>query len=145
MRAAYDHRGHHDNGAVLRALGEAFDWLRVHGLLAPDPEQPTGEFCYITRRGRAVLDANDGLALVQTEERFGVALHASIERIVRAQSLMGEYELAAFAAMRQVEIRVRDLAGEDNSAIGVALMRRVAKVHHLVTRWPGPSVATGLS
>jgi hypothetical protein len=29
---------------------------------------------------------------------------------VRRQFLMGEYDLAAFAAMREVEIRVRELA-----------------------------------
>ena len=33
-------------------------------------------------------------------------------------------ELAAFAAMREVEIRVRELSGASNSLIGVALMRQ---------------------
>jgi uncharacterized protein YceH (UPF0502 family) len=40
---------------------------------------------------------------------------------------MGEYELAAFAAMREVEIRVRELAKADTSAIGVKLMRSAFK------------------
>lgn len=124
VREAYDQRGFHDNREVLRALGEGFDWLRVHGLLAPDLEQANTKFCYITRRGRAVLDAPDGLALLRAEERLDVSLHPSIANRVRAQFLMGEYELAAFAAMREVEIRVRQLGGFSNSDIGVQLMRR---------------------
>lgn len=36
---------------------------------------------------------------------------------------MGKFELAAFAAMRWVEIRVRALADADESLIGVRLMR----------------------
>lgn len=122
-RQAYDANGFHNNCEVLRALGEAFDWLRLHGLLAQDPEQSTG-FCYITRRGRAVLRATDGLALVRAEERLDVDLHPRIARKVRAQFLLGEYELAAFAALREVEIRVRELAGASNADLGVKLMRQ---------------------
>lgn len=120
---AYDEVGFHDSREVLRALGEAFDWLTRHALLAQDPEQP-GPACYITRRGRAVLHSTDGLALLRAEERLDVDLHPLIARKVRAQFLMGEYELAAFAAMREVEIRVRDLASATSSEIGVPLMRK---------------------
>jgi uncharacterized protein (TIGR02391 family) len=42
----------------------------------------------------------------------------------RSQFLLGEYELAAFAAMREVEIRVRELAKADASLLGVKLMRK---------------------
>jgi uncharacterized protein (TIGR02391 family) len=43
---------------------------------------------------------------------------------VRSQFLLGEFELAAFAAMREVEIRVRELANADDSLVGVKLMQR---------------------
>lgn len=45
----------------------------------------------------------------------------------RTQFLLGEYELSAFAAMREVEIRVRELAGAEDSLIGVKLMRQSFK------------------
>lgn len=41
---------------------------------------------------------------------------------VKSQFLLGEYELAAFAAMREVEIRVRELSGANSSLLGVKLM-----------------------
>jgi uncharacterized protein (TIGR02391 family) len=37
---------------------------------------------------------------------------------------MGEYELAAFAAMRSVEVRVREMGGFSDSEVGVKLMRK---------------------
>ena len=36
---------------------------------------------------------------------------------------MGQHELAAFAALRQVEIRVRELDGASESQLGVPLMQ----------------------
>ncbi len=41
-----------------------------------------------------------------------MALHDRLEH-VKSQFLIGEYELSAFAAMREVEIRVRELSGAD--------------------------------
>jgi uncharacterized protein (TIGR02391 family) len=86
-----------------------------------------GDWLFITRRGRAVLDAPDGAALLRAQARLDVDLHPLIARRVRAQFLLGEYELAALAAMREVEIRVRELAGADPGDIGVALMRQAFK------------------
>jgi uncharacterized protein (TIGR02391 family) len=46
-----------------------------------------------------------------------------VERL-RRQFLLGEYELAALAALKQVEIRVRDLSGGSEGDIGVRLVRQ---------------------
>jgi hypothetical protein len=101
--------------AALRGLVEAFDWLHHLGLLARDPEQ-SGDFYFITRLGQQALDAPDGLALVRAQRRLDVDLHPRIGRRIRSQFLLGEYELTAFAALREVEIRVRDLAGASMKA-----------------------------
>ena len=111
---------------VIRALAEAFDWLVLHGLLSEDPP-PNNNGHFITRKGQAVLNSTTGLALLRAQERLHVDLHRSIAQRVRSQFLLGEYELAAFAAMRQVEIRVRDLAGADASDLGVQLMIKAFK------------------
>lgn len=124
---AYQHNGFSPQEAlrVTQALAEGYDWLIIHGLLSGIPGK--GDWLFITRRGLAVLDADDGLALMRAEARLDVDLHPRIANRVRTQFLLGEYELAALAAMREVEIRVRELAGVQARDIGVALMRQAFK------------------
>jgi uncharacterized protein (TIGR02391 family) len=115
----------HDLGAnpvlFFRALREAWGWLLAKVLIASDPSQ-SHEWAFVTRRGRRV--AAEGLPLLRAEERLDVDLHPSLERVVRPQFLLGQYDLAAFAAMKQVEIRVRELAGAPSSRLGVDLMKQ---------------------
>ncbi len=110
---------------VMFALAEAFDWLVHRGLIAEEPNRHTNFF--VTRLGREVLAAEDPAAYVAASTRLDIDLHPSIASRVRSQFLMGEYELAALAAMRQVEIRVRELAGAQPGDIGVNLMTQAFK------------------
>jgi uncharacterized protein (TIGR02391 family) len=103
------------------AISEALNWLLSHGLIAHGkPGQTDAQSMIITRQGQAALDR--GLAPVLAMQRLSTDLHPSLER-VRSQFLLGEYELAAFAALREVEIRVRELAKQPNTVLGVGLMR----------------------
>ncbi len=107
---------------VLLTLSEAENWLVAKGLLARgDPHQSSSEAGFVTRLGRRVLA--DGLEPLLATERLDVDLHPRLKK-VRSQFLLGEYELAAFASMREVEIRVRQLAEAEDSLIGVKLMQR---------------------
>ena len=109
----------------LACLSEAMNWLISQGLMARDkPGQSGAESVFVTRAGKRVLQ--EGLAGVVAAARLNVDLHERLRK-VRTQFLLGEYELAAFAAMREVEIRVRELAQADNSLIGVKLMRQAFK------------------
>jgi uncharacterized protein (TIGR02391 family) len=121
-KASYQNNDIPNWEAVVSALAEAYDWLILHGLVAQGLNNDT--WLFITRKGHQVLDADDGLALVQAEARLDVDLHPRIATRVRSQFLLGEYELAAFAAMREVEIRVRELAGAGPRDLGVDLMKR---------------------
>jgi uncharacterized protein (TIGR02391 family) len=107
---------------ALFCLSEALNWLITQGLVARDkPGQSTSaQSMFVTRAGKRVLA--DGIGGVVAAARLNVALHERLAK-VRTQFLMGEYELAAFAAMREVEIRVRELARADSSLLGVKLMR----------------------
>jgi uncharacterized protein (TIGR02391 family) len=109
------------NAIVEAALSEAIGWLLGHNLIAHGkPGQSSSESMIITRSGRGVLSS--GLATLHAGERLAVDVHARL-RGIQSQFLLGEYELAAFAAMREVEIRVRQLAKADDSAIGTSLMK----------------------
>jgi uncharacterized protein (TIGR02391 family) len=106
---------------ALHRCAEAWGWLRARGLIARAP-QNNPDAIFVTRRGEEVLEK--GLGVVRAAERLDVDLHPRLEARVRRQFLLGEYELAAFAALKEVEVAVRDKAGEPNSSIGVGLMRR---------------------
>jgi hypothetical protein len=107
---------------LRRALCEAWDWLLMHGLLSswlPGQRFET-RFAFVTRRGREVITR--GLSQLRAEQRIDIDLHPRIADRIRSQFLLGEIELAALAAMREVEIRVRELAGASDSDIGVKLL-----------------------
>jgi uncharacterized protein (TIGR02391 family) len=111
--------------AALECLSEAMNWLIAQGLIARDnPRQPSAQSMFVTRVGKRVLA--EGIAGIHAAARLNVDLHKRLAK-TRTQFLMGEYELAAFAAMREVEIRVRELAKAENSLIGVKLMRGAFK------------------
>ncbi len=106
----------------LRCWAEALNWLISKNLVARGtPGQMSAQAIFVTRLGQRVL--NDGVETILAAERLDVALHGRLTK-VRSQFLIGEYEIAAFAAMREVEIRVRELANADPSLIGVKLMRK---------------------
>src|SRR5258708_6339406 len=110
-----------DRQAFLRAMSEAWGWLQSQNLIAHGPG--SGYDYFVTRRGLELAKDADPARRVADEARLSAGLHQLIEARVRQQFLLGEYELAAFAAMREVEIRVRDLAGAPESSIGVKLMQ----------------------
>lgn len=107
--------------STLRCWSEALNRLISKNLLARGtPGQSGADAIFVTRLGIKVLET--GLETILATERLDVTLHERLEH-VKSQFLIGEYELAAFAAMREVEIRVRELSGADSSLLGVKLMR----------------------
>jgi len=106
---------------ALRALAEAFEWLRAHGLIAQNPAQSDAHAIFVTRLGERIL--SEGMRVLHATER-AQGVHASIEAVARAQFLIGQFELGVFASLKAVEIRVRQLAGLPQEAIGVDLMNR---------------------
>jgi uncharacterized protein (TIGR02391 family) len=113
--------------AAARAYEEGFDWLAQRGLVAREPTQEGPDWFFVTERGWAVVTGDEGLTRMAAERRLDVDLHPLIAARVRSQYLLGEYEAAAFLAMRQVEIRVRELAGASQGDIGTKLMRSAFK------------------
>jgi uncharacterized protein (TIGR02391 family) len=110
-------------------MAEAWDWLIAHGLIALNPGEGSVQgWSYVTRRGDSVANASDPLALVRAEDRLSVDLHPRIGERIRRQFLLGEYEPAAFIAMREVEIRLRELAKAEDSEIGVNLAKNYLRV-----------------
>lgn len=110
-----------EGSATMRALSEACDWLRNQGLVSEGNGVGVG---FVTRLGYEVVER--GLGFLGAVSKLGADLHPEISS-TRSQFLLGEYEIAAFAAMRQVEVRVRELGCFEDADIGRGLMRAAFK------------------
>lgn len=107
-----------EKGPVMGAFAEAWGWLQSNNLVAT---YALNDSQFVTRLGHQVLD--EGVGFLGAVRRASHDVHPKIATIVREQFLLGRYELAAFAAMREVEVSVREASGADASEIGVTLMR----------------------
>jgi uncharacterized protein (TIGR02391 family) len=108
---------------ISLALVEAWAWLEAQGLLVPagDSNGRNG-WRVLSRRARKI----------QTEAEFAsyrVArllpkelLHPKIADLVWGAFMRGEFDVAAFQAMKGVEVAVRTAAGLGAELIGVKLM-----------------------
>ncbi len=109
-------------GPHMAAIAEAWAWLESRALVAPNPDQSSGDARILTRMGRRAVES-DSLAEIQAAERIGLDLHPLLAGRVRPIFQMGDYETAAFKAMKEVEVRVRAIGGYSDEKIGVPLMR----------------------
>jgi uncharacterized protein (TIGR02391 family) len=104
------------------AFAEAFSWLIVQGLAVPSRKQP--HFLQLSRRGRQVKTESDfsnfKIARLLPQE----ILHSRIAETVWHAFLRGEFDVAAFQAMKAVEVSVREAAELSDGDIGVKLMRK---------------------
>jgi uncharacterized protein (TIGR02391 family) len=109
---------------VALALSEAWAWLEAQGLIVPAPGSSGGQgFRVLSRRARKI----------ETEQQFAsykVArllpkelLHRKIADSVWGAFMRGEFDGAAFQAMKGVEVAVRAAARLATDLIGVKLMR----------------------
>jgi len=122
-QAAFAHNGEPDASSLLDRLSDAWAWLVAHGLVGPDANQTTSSWLRPTREGRAAAADPTAVASLWAGERLAGDLHPRLSR-ARLIFNLGDYEIAAFAAMKAVEVEVRELAGFDASVIGMDLMRQ---------------------
>ncbi len=109
-------------GEASLAIAEAMAWRRSRALIARTPGQTSNAAISVTRTGRRI--AAEGPASYYASERLQGGIHPLIEREARPQFLIGKYELGVFAAMKAVEIRVRQLGAFSDDLVGVELMSR---------------------
>jgi uncharacterized protein (TIGR02391 family) len=116
--------GFPDRPDALAAIREAWQWIIGKGLILPDDR--IASRTVITRAGNLAL-AN-GLGWLQAVARLNVELVPELSQKARPLFSSGDFELAVFAAMREVEIAVRSKAGLPDSDYGVDLMNKAFRV-----------------
>jgi len=107
---------------IALAFSEAFSWLIVQGLAVPSARQP--HFLQLSRRGRKVKTESDFSNFKIARLLPREILHPRIAEPVWHAFLRGEFDVAAFQAMKAVEVSVREAAALTDSDIGVKLMRK---------------------
>lgn len=107
--------------AVL-ALTEAWSWLLNRRLEVWNFGQDSAGSFLVSRRGPAALD--QGLLWIRAVQRLDIELVPVLEAKARPQFPQGDFQAAALLAMKEIELRVRTMAGLPNSLTGTALMQQ---------------------
>jgi uncharacterized protein (TIGR02391 family) len=110
--------------AIEVALTEAWAWLEAQGLIVPAPEVNGRNGWRILSRRALRFESEVEFAQYAVARMLPKqALHRKIADKVWMAFMRGEFDVAAFQAMKTVEVSVRDAAGLGNNLIGVPLMR----------------------
>ncbi|WP_430419030.1 TIGR02391 family protein [Phenylobacterium sp.] len=120
------------NMQVKRAVMEALSWLESEVLLVRE-EGTNGNngWRILSRRAEALTESADEVAHYRAAKALPKHLvHPAIADQVWRSFLRGEYDTAAFQAMRQVEIATREASGAQPDWPGVKMARWAFK--------PGP-------
>ncbi len=108
---------------AARAYNEGWEWLAARGLITQSAISERRDWWTVSRLGARVAREQNPSAHLRSAALLDADLHPTIGETVRSLFTQGQYELAAFEAMRQVEIRVRALAGATDRDVGTHLMR----------------------
>ncbi|MFJ6783821.1 TIGR02391 family protein [Streptomyces yangpuensis] len=117
-----------DAPVLLDRLSDAWAWLEAQALLSQVPSQSEA-FRQLSRDGRDLAKDPGGITRFEARQRLSGPLHPTLEDTVRTNFDLGDYETACFAAMKAVEVAVRDASRLDNSLVGVKLMRAAFQPH----------------
>lgn len=121
---------------LLRRVSDAWAWLEARALIGPSSANPqSNRWERVTAEGQAVRDDPAALAKVWAEERLSGDLDPALSS-ARSNFALGDYETGAFAAMKAVEVAVRESAGLPNELLGVNLMRKAFSPKDGVLRDP---------
>lgn len=119
---AHSKNGEADADRLLQRVSDAWAWLIANGLVGPHHKQTPSDWHRVTEKGVTVA-ATGSVRELLAEQRLPDDLHAELND-ARDQFRAGNAELAVFAAMRQVEVRLRASSGAGNDMIGVPLARQ---------------------
>jgi len=105
------------------ALWEAWAWLQAQGLIVLDMENGQYGWLVLSRRARAMESSADFKSFKVASLLPKEILHPKIADAVWRAFMRGEFDVAAFQAMKAVEVSVRAASGLGDNLLGVKLMR----------------------
>jgi len=109
--------------SIELAVREAWQWLEAQILLTwPDNTNGRNGWRVPSRRGREIVSEEAAVQYLRAAELPRDTLHPALRQVVWTPFLSRNFDLAIFAALKAVEVAVRDAAGLPNSYFGVPLM-----------------------
>ncbi len=108
--------------AIDLALTEAWAWLEAQGLIVGADRGPL-PWRRLSRRARRFESEAEFARYAVARMLPREALHQKIAEKVWMAFMRGEFDVAAFQAMKAVEVLVREASGLGGSLLGVKLMR----------------------
>lgn len=109
---------------IEHVLSEAWSWLESEGFLVEDPQEYTGNWVFISRRGRQIGSPEEFKRYEHIKLLPKKVLDPQLAQKIWASFIRGDFEVAIFTAFKEVEVRVRQAAGLTPQDIGVALARK---------------------
>lgn len=107
------------------AIDEAWNWLKVNGLLVPESGSNGNNGWHRFTRRASKLKTSDDFAAFRAAAAFPKELlHSSIANAVWLDLARGELDTAVFKAFKAVEIAVRDAGKFAATDVGTDLMRK---------------------
>jgi uncharacterized protein (TIGR02391 family) len=106
------------------ALAEAWAWLVAQGLLVPAQASGGPDWRVLSRRARRFEDEAEFARYAVARMLPKDALHPRISDKAWSAFMRSEFDVAAFQAMKAVEVAVREASGLSNDLLGVKLMRK---------------------
>lgn len=120
--ATHGYAHERDRQFLVGRISDALAWIESRGLIGPIGSGDSWR--RVTTLGREVAEDGKALFKLFAADRLSGKLDPFLESKVRLTFASGDYETAAFTAMKQVEVAVRRAGGFENSLIGVPLMRQ---------------------
>lgn len=109
---------------VSLALAEAWGWLQAQGLVvAADGMNGNHGWKRLSRRARKFENEAEFTQYAAARMLPKGALHPKIAQTVWMAFMRGEFDVAAFQAMKAVEVAVREASKKLDTLLGVKLMR----------------------
>ncbi len=106
------------------ALAEAWAWLVAQGLLVPAESSGGLDWRVLSRRARRFEDEAEFARYAVARMLPKETLHPRISNKAWSAFMRSEFDVAAFQAMKAVEVSVREASGLSNDLLGVKLMRK---------------------
>jgi uncharacterized protein (TIGR02391 family) len=114
-----------EQALVGLALREAAAWLQAQGLIIPaEGMNGNNGWRVLSRRARQFQNEREFASYTAARRLPKETLHPRISNSAWAAFMRNEFDVAAFQAMKAVEVAVREASALDSSDIGVKLMRK---------------------